>query len=95
VADYAKFFVASTAPLLDPADPLLLDYLAHDLDGHRVRLSAEALVADSADIFFGPPKWQQLTVPARLLTAQWSTGPDLILAALGQDAPDRDPERRS
>ena len=36
VAAYARFFVATTAPLLDPADPLLLDYLAHDLvDGKR------------------------------------------------------------
>jgi pimeloyl-ACP methyl ester carboxylesterase len=76
VRDYAEFFVAPTGPLLDPADPLLLDYLAHDLAGRRVRLSAEALIADAADIFFGPQKWQQLQVPARLLTAEWSTGPD-------------------
>jgi pimeloyl-ACP methyl ester carboxylesterase len=76
VRDYAGFFAAQTVPLLDPADPLLLDYLAHDLDGRRVRLSAEALIADAADIFFGPPKWQQLQVPVRLLTAEWSTGPD-------------------
>jgi pimeloyl-ACP methyl ester carboxylesterase len=76
VRDYAEFFVAQTAPLLDPADPLLLDYLAHDLSGRRVRLSAEALIADAADIFFGTSKWQQLQVPARLLTAEWSTGPD-------------------
>ncbi len=75
VRDYAEFFVARTAPLLDPADPLLLDYLAHDLSGRRVRLSAEALIADAADIFFGTSKWQQLQVPARLLTAEWSTGP--------------------
>jgi pimeloyl-ACP methyl ester carboxylesterase len=76
VRDYAEFFVAQTAPLLDPADPLLLDYLAHDLAGRRVRLSAEALIADAADIFFGTSKWRQLQVPARLLTAEWSTGPD-------------------
>jgi pimeloyl-ACP methyl ester carboxylesterase len=76
VRDYAEFFVAQTAPLLDPADPLLFDYLAHDLAGRRVRLSAEALIADAADIFFGTSKWQQLQVPARLLTAEWSTGPD-------------------
>lgn len=76
VRDYADFFVTQTAPLLDPADPLLLDYLSHDLTGHRVRLSTEALVADAADIFFGPPKWQQLQRPARLLTAQWSSGAD-------------------
>jgi pimeloyl-ACP methyl ester carboxylesterase len=75
VHDYAEFFVATTAPLLDPADPLLLDYLAHDLVDHRVRLSSQAVVADAAGIFFGPPVWQQLRVPTRLLTAEWSTGP--------------------
>ncbi len=74
VREYAEFFVANTAPLLDPADPLLLDYLTHDLVDRRVRLSTEALVADAADIFFGPSVWQQLQVPARLLTAEWSTG---------------------
>jgi pimeloyl-ACP methyl ester carboxylesterase len=76
VADYARFFVATTGPLLDAADPLLLDYLAHDLAGGRVRLSGEALIADSADIFFGTSGWQQLTVPTRLLAAQWSRGRD-------------------
>ena len=74
VADYARFFVEQTAPLLNPADPLLLDYLAHDLAGPRVRLNAGALIQDATDIFFGSSKWQQLTVPTRLLTAQWSTG---------------------
>jgi hypothetical protein len=28
------------------------------------------------DVFFGPSKWEQLAVPTRLLTAQWSTGRD-------------------
>ena len=42
--------------------------------GERVRLGAEALVADAADIFFGPSKWLQLGVPTRLLTAEWSVG---------------------
>ena len=42
--------------------------------GGRVRLSTEALVADAADIFFGPSKWLQLGVPTRLLTAEWSVG---------------------
>ena len=74
VSEYARFFTEQTAPLLDPADPLLLDYLAHDLVGHRVRLSADALIADAADIFFGPSKWQQLEVPVRFLTAEWSVG---------------------
>jgi pimeloyl-ACP methyl ester carboxylesterase len=100
VGDYARFFVEQTAPLLDPADPLLLDYLAHDLAGpgggeqippgggeqtrpgegeqtpQRVRLSADALGQDAVDIFFGPSKWEQIPVPTRLLTAQWSTGRD-------------------
>jgi pimeloyl-ACP methyl ester carboxylesterase len=78
LGEYAAFFAQGTAPLLDPADPLLLDYLAHDLDGHRVRLNAAALIADGTDIFFGPSrqqKWDQLRTPTRLLTAQWSTGP--------------------
>jgi pimeloyl-ACP methyl ester carboxylesterase len=74
VAAYAKFFVATTGPLLDPADPLLLDYLAHDLSGGRVRLSGEALIEDSADIFFGTSNWQQLKMPTRLLAAQWGRG---------------------
>jgi pimeloyl-ACP methyl ester carboxylesterase len=74
VAASARFFVATTGPLLDPADPLLLDYLAHDLSGGRVRLSGEALIADSADVFFGTSRWQQLTMPTRLLAAQWGRG---------------------
>jgi len=45
-------------------------YLAHDLVDHRVRLSAEALVADAADVFFGPSKWPQLGVLTRFLTAE-------------------------
>ena len=74
VSEYARFFTEQTAPLLDPADPLLLDYLAHDLAGGRVRLSGQALIGDATDIFFGPTKWQQLQVPTRLLAAEWSVG---------------------
>jgi pimeloyl-ACP methyl ester carboxylesterase len=74
VSEYARFFTEQTAPLLDPADPLLLDYLAHDLAGGRVRLSADAMIGDATDIFFGPSKCQQLQVPTRLLTAEWSVG---------------------
>jgi pimeloyl-ACP methyl ester carboxylesterase len=76
VTDYTRFFVEQTAPLLDPADPLLLEYLAHDLDGPRVRLNADALIADATDIFFGPSRWEQIRQPVRLLTAEWSTGQD-------------------
>jgi pimeloyl-ACP methyl ester carboxylesterase len=74
VSEYARFFTEQTAPLLDPADPLLLDYLAHDLAGDRARLSGQALIGDATDIFFGPSKWQQLQVPTRFLTAEWSVG---------------------
>jgi pimeloyl-ACP methyl ester carboxylesterase len=74
VEEYAQFFTGQTAPLLAASDPLLLDYLAHDLVDHQVRLSGEALVADAADIFFGPSKWRQIGVATRLLTAQWSVG---------------------
>src|ERR1700744_2042748 len=63
VPDYARFFVEQTAPLLDPADPLLLDYLAHDLAGPRVRLNADALTADAVDIFFGTSTWEQVSQP--------------------------------
>jgi hypothetical protein len=72
--EYARYFTEQTAPLFDPADPLLLDYLAHDLAGGRARLSEQALIGDATDIFFGPSKWQQLQVPARFLTAEWSVG---------------------
>ncbi len=74
VSEYARFFTEQTAPLLDPADPLLLDYLAHDLAGGRVRLSGQALIDDATDIFFGPSKWAQLQVPTRFLVAEWSAG---------------------
>jgi pimeloyl-ACP methyl ester carboxylesterase len=73
--DYAVY-VAARAPLLDLQDPLLHDYLAHDLDGRHVRLDSKALFADITDIFFGSSKWQQLQVPVRLLTAEWSISPD-------------------
>lgn len=75
--DYLAFFTTSTAPLLDPADPVLRGYLEHDLteDG-RVRLSGQALLGDAADIYFGEEHWQELSVPTRLLHAQWSVGAD-------------------
>ena len=73
VADYASYFLQG-APLLDPADPLLHDYLGHDLRDGRVRLDPEALVADAVDTLLGPSPWQQLTRPARLLYAEWSVG---------------------
>jgi pimeloyl-ACP methyl ester carboxylesterase len=74
VEAYRDFFVANTAPLLDPGDPLLLDYLRHDLSRGRARLSAEVLTQDAADVFFGEEYWRKLAVPTRLLAAEWSSG---------------------
>ena len=73
VGEYADFLAAG-APLLDRADPLLLDYLGHDLAGGRVRLDPEALVADAVDALLGPSRWRELTTPARLVYAEWSVG---------------------
>jgi pimeloyl-ACP methyl ester carboxylesterase len=73
--EYVAFFTSQTTPLLDPTDPLLLDYLAHDLDEEgRVRLSGEALLADAESVFFDDNPWRTLTLPVRFLHAQWSTG---------------------
>lgn len=74
VEAHRDFFVANTAPLLDPADPLLLDYLRHDLSRGRARLDAEVLTQDAADVFFGTAYWPELAVPTRLVVAEWSSG---------------------
>ncbi len=79
--DYFTFFTSSTAPLLDPSDPLLRDYFAHDLDENgKVRLSGDALISDAASIFFGETPWRELDLPVRFLHAQWSTGADSLPA---------------
>jgi pimeloyl-ACP methyl ester carboxylesterase len=72
--DYLAFFTKTTAPLLDPTDPLLRDYLQHDLEAGRVRLSGAALLSDAADVFFGTSRIADVTVPMRLLHAEWSVG---------------------
>ncbi|SDC91229.1 Pimeloyl-ACP methyl ester carboxylesterase [Geodermatophilus telluris] len=81
LAAYTAFVVGQTAPLLDPADPHLATCLAHDLergrDGGRVRLDGRALVDDAADTFLtgtAADALARLSVPARLLHAEWSTG---------------------
>jgi pimeloyl-ACP methyl ester carboxylesterase len=73
VAEYADF-VLPGMPLLDRDDPLLRDYLAHDLAGGRVRLDPGVLVADATDTVLGPSSWRELDRPTRLVHAQWSTG---------------------
>ena len=74
--EYADFFTTATAPLLDADDPVLLGYLAHDLVDGRVRLSGDALASDAASVFFGPSRWEELDLPVRFLSAEWSVGKD-------------------
>jgi pimeloyl-ACP methyl ester carboxylesterase len=70
-----EFFTASTGSMLDPTDPLLADYLEHDLDENGVvRLSGDALISDAASIFFSDNPWASLTHPVRFAHAQWATG---------------------
>lgn len=75
VQQYLDFFVANTTPLLDPADPLLRDYLAHDLRDGLVQLSASNLLDDAQDVYFGDNHWEQVAVPIRFLHAEWGAGP--------------------
>ena len=75
VDEYLDYF-CSTAPLLDRDDPLLRTYVEHDLRDGRVRLSADALVADATSIFFGDVPWRDVGAPVRFLHAEWSTGRD-------------------
>jgi pimeloyl-ACP methyl ester carboxylesterase len=73
--DYAQFYTGRMAPLLDPEDPLLAGYFAHELAGNRIRLNGEMLSADAAQAASTPSsRWQQLRVPVRLLAAEWGTG---------------------
>ena len=72
-----EFFTSSTGSMLDPADPLLVDYLMHDLDASGVvRLSGEALISDAKSVFFADSPWAALTHPVRFAHAQWATGAD-------------------
>jgi pimeloyl-ACP methyl ester carboxylesterase len=75
VGEYADF-VLPGMPLLDRDDPLLADYLQHDLADGRVRLDPEVLVADAIDTVLGPPRWRELSRPTRLVYAEWSAGKD-------------------
>jgi pimeloyl-ACP methyl ester carboxylesterase len=75
--ELAGFFTTTTAPLLDPDDPLLQHYLELDLDRDgRVRLSGAALVSDAASVFFGDSRWRELALPVRFGYAEWSAGAD-------------------
>jgi pimeloyl-ACP methyl ester carboxylesterase len=66
---------AATAPMLDASDPLLQDYLRHDLapDG-SVRLSGAALKSDFVSVFFAESPWPALTLPVRFCYAEFATG---------------------
>jgi pimeloyl-ACP methyl ester carboxylesterase len=75
VEEYADFLLPGM-PLLDRDDPLLRDYLAHDLADGRVRLAPDVLVADAVDTLLGTSSWQQLDRPTRFVHAEWSVGAD-------------------
>jgi pimeloyl-ACP methyl ester carboxylesterase len=64
VDEYADHFLPG-APLLDRDDPLLRDYLAHELADGRVRLDPDVLVADAVDTLLGASPWQELARPTR------------------------------
>ncbi|KQU56732.1 alpha/beta hydrolase [Rhodococcus sp. Leaf278] len=74
VEDYVDFLVSTSLPLLDRDNPLLRAYAEHDLVDGSVRLSSDAVVADAEDVFFGVSRFRELTMPIRLLHAQWSVG---------------------
>lgn len=76
VEAYREFFLSGPT-LLDAADPLLTDYLSHDLgDDGRPRLARDVVLDDAVDTLLGPKPWRELTVPVRWLVAEWSTGAD-------------------
>lgn len=78
---YRDYFCGEVAPLLAPDDPLLMEYLAHDLDAHGlIRLHGDALLADAEDVYFGPNDWRALDRPMHLLHAEWSLGVDSVPA---------------
>jgi pimeloyl-ACP methyl ester carboxylesterase len=85
VEELLDHFCATTAPLLDPSDPLLRRYLEHDLLDGRVRLSGDALVGDATDVFFGDSAWERLEVPVRFLRAEWGVGPGTAPAYAAAD----------
>ncbi len=78
---------AAVNPLIDPSDPLLRAYLAHDLsaDGHR-RLDKDTVLADAHATVLGASPWRSLTMPTWFVHAEWSTGPDTPPAYTAEDA---------
>jgi hypothetical protein len=77
VEAYRDLFVGTTAALLDGDDPVLLDYLRHDLRDIKVRLSAQIVTEDAVEVFFGKEYWRDLNqhslaVPTRMLVAEWA-----------------------
>jgi pimeloyl-ACP methyl ester carboxylesterase len=78
---YRDVFRAGVGAMLDPTDPRLEEYLDYDLvpdgDRYRTRLSPEAVLQDTADVFGSTApeaRFLGLSMPVMLLHAQWSVG---------------------
>jgi pimeloyl-ACP methyl ester carboxylesterase len=83
VEDYKRTFLGGVGVSLDPADPLLTDYLRYDLVGQapelEVRLAGAAVREDATDVFMKAPveDWMAaVALPVTLLHAEWSIGQD-------------------
>lgn len=75
VFEYAQSAIGRLSPLLSPFDLSLIDCLQHDLDPHGIRrLNCDMLHEDAASVLRQQRAWEQLRVPAWLLTAEWGTG---------------------
>ena len=83
VEEYKRGFIGGVGAMLDPDAPLLTEYLRYDLAGQapelEVRLEAEAVRQDAADVFGSTAAEERMAAlhhPVTLLHAEWSIGID-------------------
>lgn len=81
-AAYAREYAANVAPLVDPTDPHLADFLGHHLEhdaaGGRTRLDLDSVVDDGVDVFCtdsAAGHFAAVQAPVRLVWAPWGVGP--------------------
>ncbi len=80
---YAHHYAGASAPLVDATDPRFVAMLAHDLRdgaaGGPVRRDLDTVIDDAVSVLGtdeAAGTLAQVTVPTRLLYAQWATGAD-------------------